>query len=146
MLKIKSYIALLLIAFVPNTYADISGVIATDIVNAVGSPVIEKTQEEDSPGCSATRYIFAHPVTSVKLEFKCDRINVSWFQSREPQNLEASRVAAELAQRAVIALSDGNGIEVEKVLAGGKYKSRSYSNGLILSGFCVGTQCLLTFR
>lgn len=146
MLKTSSYITLLFIAFVPVTNADISSVITADIVKAVRSPVIEKTQEEDSPGCSTTRYIFAHPVTSAKLEFKCDRINVSWFQSKEPQNLESSGVAAELARRAVIALSGSNGVEVDKVLAGEKYKNRFYSNGLALSGFCIGTECLLTFR
>lgn len=146
MLKTGSYITLLFIAFVPVTNADISSVTTPDIIEAVRSPVIEKTQEEDSPGCSTTRYIFAHPVTSAKLEFKCDRINVSWFQSKEPQNFEASKVAAELARRAVIALSGSNGIEVEKVMAGEKYKNKLFSNGLALSGFCTGTQCLLTFR
>lgn len=127
-------------------FADVRQIDEVATVKAIGSPVLKKTQEEDSPGCNATRYTFGDKVFDMKLEFKCNRINVSWVGSTEPQDEARSKKSLELAQRAVSVLSGGNGIEVEKVLAGESYDGRTYSNGLSVSGSCVMNSCLLTFK
>lgn len=126
--------------------ADIRQIDEGLLVNAVGDPVLKKAHEEDAPGCIATRYTFRDEIFAMKLEFKCDRINVAWNGSREPQNVSRSQYAAQLAQRAVIALTQGSGVEVERVMDGAIYKGRTFSNGLSLSGGCVMNTCLLTFK
>jgi hypothetical protein len=146
MLKATLSAAYLLIAHLPIAFADVYQIDEDAIVKAIGSPVLKTVQEEDSPGCMTTRYTFGDKVFDMKLEFKCNRINVAWAVSNESQNAALSKQAAELAQRAVIALTHGNGIEVERVLAGGTYQDRTYTNGLSVRGSCVMSTCLLTFK
>lgn len=138
--------AVLVPLFGAVAFADIRQIDEAATVKAIGSPVLKKTQEEDSPGCNATRYTFGDKVFDMKLEFKCNRINVGWVGSTEPEDEARSKNSVELAQRAVSVLSGGNGIEVEKVLAGESYDGRTYSNGLSVSGSCVMNSCLLTFK
>lgn len=138
--------AVLVPIFGPVAFADIRQIDEATTVTAIGSPVLKKTQDEDSPGCNVTRYTFGDKTFDMKLEFKCNRINVGWIGSTEPQFEARSKKAVELAQRAVSVLSGGDGIEVERVLAGGKYDGRTYSNGLSVSGSCVMNSCLLTFK
>lgn len=130
----------------PTAFADIHQVDEAYIVKAVDSPVLKKAQEEDSPGCMTTRYTFGDEIFDMKLEFKCNRINVAWTSATEPQYEARSKQAVMLAQRAVTALTGGNGIEVERVLAGGMYRDRTFTNGLSVSGSCVMSACLLTFK
>lgn len=146
MLKALLAAACLPFTFISTSSADIGQVEERAIVKAIGAPVIKKAQEEDAPGCMATRYTFGDEIFSMKLEFKCDRINVAWNTSEEPQNSSRSHQASRLAQRAIAALTQGNGIEVERVLAGGRYKGRTFPNTLSLSGSCITEVCLLTFK
>ncbi|WP_124416736.1 hypothetical protein [Pseudomonas sp. LBUM920] len=146
MLKAMLGTTCLLLTFMSTSSADVSQVRELAIVKAVDAPVFRKAREEDAPGCMTTRYTFGDEIIAMKLEFKCDRINVAWNTSMEPQNSLRSRHASHLAQRAVVALTQGNGIEVERVMDGGKYKGRTYSNNLLLSGSCFTNMCLLTFN
>lgn len=146
MLKATLAAASLVTFSIPAAFADIRHVDESAIVKAVDKPVIRKSQEEDSPGCGATRYSFGDAVFDMKLEFKCDRINVAWAASREPQNRTRVEESTRLAQRAVVALTQGNGIEVERVLTGERYKNRTFGNGLSVSGSCAMDSCLLTFK
>lgn len=146
MLKAMLGAACLLFTFISTSSADVSQIEEFAIVKAVDAPVIKKAHEEDSPGCMITRYTFGDEIFSMKLEFKCDRINVAWNISKEPQNSLRSQQASSLAQRAVVALTQGNGIEVERVLDGGRYKGRTFPNNLSLNGSCGTEICLLTFR
>lgn len=135
-----------LLTYLPTAFADIHKIDEAAIVKAIDSPVLKKVQEEDSPGCMTTRYTFGEKVFDMKLEFKCDRINVGWTFSKEPNNTARSEHAIKLAQRAVVNLTQGTGVEVEKVLEGSVYKDRTSTNGLVLSGSCVINSCLLSFK
>ncbi|MCO7626398.1 hypothetical protein NJC08_08230 [Pseudomonas fluorescens] len=146
MLKATLAAASLFAFSLPAAFADIRQIDEAAIVKAIDAPVLKKVQEEDSPGCGTTRYTFGTDVFNMKLEFKCNRINVAWNFSQEPHNRPRSEQVIKLARRAVSILTQGNGVEVDRVLAGGKYKNRSFDNGLLVSGSCVTNQCLLTFK
>lgn len=126
--------------------ADVRQIDEDATVKAIGSPVLKKTQEEDTPGCNTSRYKFGDKTFDMTLQFKCNRINVGWTVATEPEYEERSKQASALAQRAVAVLTGESGIEVERVLAGGKYDGRTFSNGLSVSGSCVMNSCLLTFK
>ncbi len=126
--------------------ADIRQIDEVATVKSIGSPVLKQSNEEDSPGCKVSGYTFGDKTFSMKLEFKCDRINVGWVTATEPEYEARSKQASALAQRAVVLLTGENGIEVERVQAGGKYEGRTFSNGLSVSGSCVMNFCRLTFR
>ncbi|AZD84744.1 hypothetical protein C4K14_1910 [Pseudomonas chlororaphis subsp. aureofaciens] len=126
--------------------ADVRQIDEDATVKAIGSPVLKKTQEEDTPGCNTSRYKFGDKTFDMTLQFKCNRINVGWTVATEPEYEERSKQTSALAQRAVAVLTGESGIEVERVLAGGKYDGRTFSNGLSVSGSCVMNSCLLTFK
>jgi len=130
----------------PLAFADVRVIDEPAVIKAINSPILKQVQEEDSPGCVTTRYTFGDKVFDMKLEFKCDRINVAWIGSKEEQNQSRSDQAKELAKRAVAVLTQGDGVEVERVLAGESYKGRAYPNSIIVSGSCVLNSCLLTFK
>ena len=146
MLKASLVFLCLLITGIANAHADIREIVEGSIVGAIDSPIVNVGLEEDAPGCNTKRYTFGDSIFSMKIEFKCDRINVAWSRSNEPENTLKSQHAAHLAQRAVVALTQADGSEVERVLSGAVYKGRSFPNGLTLSGTCVMTSCLLTFK
>ncbi len=139
-------VASLLTLSLPAAFADIRKIDEVAIVKAIGAPVIKKVVEEDSPGCNTTRYTFGDKVFDMKLEFKCNRINVAWTGSKEIKNKARSEQASDLAKRAVQALSRESGVEVEKVGAGQVLKEIIYTNGLVGSGSCAMNSCLLTFK
>lgn len=145
MLKASLAAAFLVFSF-STAFADIQHVDEAAIVKAVGAPVLKKISEEDSPGCMTTRYSFGDKVFAMKLEFKCNRINIAWIGSREPQYEARSKHAEALAKQAVAALTQGDGTEVQQVLDGSSYKGRTYSNGVGVSGSCAMNSCLLTFK
>ncbi|MEL7551970.1 hypothetical protein [Pseudomonas protegens] len=126
--------------------ADIRQIDEVVTVKSIDSPVLKQSQGEDSPGCKASGYTFGDKTFSMKLEFKCDRINVGWITATDPEYEVRSKQASALAQRAVALLTGENGVEVERVQAGGKYEGRTFSNGLSVSGSCVMNACTLTFR
>ncbi|MBC2660012.1 hypothetical protein H7A76_31670 [Pseudomonas sp. MSSRFD41] len=126
--------------------ADIRKIDEAATVKSIGSPVLKQSQEEDSPGCKASGYTFGDKTFSMKLEFKCDRVNVGWITATEPEYEARSKQASVLAQRAVALLTGENGAEVERVQAGGKYEGRTFSNGLSVKGSCAMNSCMLTFR
>lgn len=126
--------------------ADVRKIDEAATVKAIGSPVIKKTQEEDAPGCNASRYKFGDKTFDMQLEFKCNRINVGWTIATEPEYQEKSKQASALAQRAVAVLTGGSGVEVERVVAGAVYDGRTFSNGLSVNGSCQMNSCLLTFK
>lgn len=129
-----------------TAFADISQIDEAAIVKAVDAPLLKKVLEEDSPGCVTTRYTFGDKVFDMKLEFKCDRINVAWTGSTEPTNQVINEHISDLAIRAVRALTQESGAEVKKVSAGANLKNRTYFNGLVVNGFCAMSSCLLTFK
>ncbi|MEY9333150.1 hypothetical protein ABH911_003461 [Pseudomonas protegens] len=131
---------------VSSALADVGQIDEAATVKAIGSPVLKQSQEEESPGCTASRYTFGDKTFSMKIEFRCTRVNVGWTIATEPEYEEKSKQASALAQRAVAVLTGENGVEVERVQAGGKYDGRTLSNGLSVSGSCVMNSCLLTFR
>lgn len=118
MLKATLADAFLFFTSVPVAFADISKVNEADLVKAIDSPVLKKAQEEDSPGCMNTRYTFGDKVFDMKLEFKCNQINVAWTGSDDLKYEASKKQVVKLAQRTVVALTNGSGIEVERVLAG----------------------------
>ncbi|WP_144924054.1 hypothetical protein [Pseudomonas sp. SJZ078] len=131
----------------PLAFADVRFIDEQAVIKAIHAPILKQVKEEDSPGCMTTRYTFGDKVFDMKLEFKCDRINVAWTGSDDPKNKARVINATVLAKKAVSALTDGSGIEVERVLSGGIYKSRTFDNGLVLrSGSCAMNACLLTFN
>ncbi|PYB98135.1 hypothetical protein DMX09_25455 [Pseudomonas protegens] len=132
--------------FTSAAMADVHQVDEAIIVKAVGSPVLKRSQEVDSSGCKVSGYTFGDKTFSMKLEFKCDRINVGWTTAPEPEYEAKSKQASALAKKAVALLTGENGVEVDRVLVGGAYEGRTFSNGLSVSGSCVMNSCLLTFR
>lgn len=146
MRKVATAVTSLLSFSLPAAFADIREIDEAAIVKAIGAPVLKRVAEEDSPGCNTTRYTFGDKVFDMKLEFKCNRINVAWTSSKEPKNQARSEKALELASRAVQALTQESGVEVAKVSAGQVLKERTYTNGLVGSGSCAMTSCLLTFK
>jgi hypothetical protein len=138
--------AVLFPMFTSAAMADVHQVDEATIVKAVGSPVLKRSQEEDSSGCKVSGYTFGDKTFSMKLEFKCDRINVGWTTAPEPEYEAKSKQATALAKQAVASLTGADGVEVERVLAGGRYEGRTFPNGISVSGLCIVDSCLLTFR
>ena len=106
MLKATVAAALLFCTSLPTAFADIGKINEVTLIKAIGSPVLKKVQEEDAPGCMTTRYTFGDKIFDMKLELKCDRINVAWTGSDNPQYEARSKQAVQLAQRAVGGLKE----------------------------------------
>lgn len=114
------------------------------IVKAVGvKPLSKKTEADD--GCNVKRYTFQQD-PHVKLEFRCNRVNVAWMQYPERGFERKNQTAIQLAMRAAAALSNGNGQEVAEAARGGPIRDQSMPSGLMVSGSCIADSCLLTYR
>lgn len=124
--------------------ADVSKVDQSDLLKALGKPVEKKTEKVD--GCNLTRYKFLNKVVGVSIEFRCDRLNLSWFNGDDPEVVEQVKANRELAGKAMAALSGGDGHEVAQAVGGEVFRGKSLLSDLELRGSCQGDICLLTFR
>jgi hypothetical protein len=113
-------------------------------VRAVGAKVTHKRSELDD-GCRVTRYFFQEE-PRVVMEFRCNRINVSWDQYADKGFEAKNRSAATLAQKAAVAVSLGNGREVADAMQENVIRNRPLPSGLTVGGSCVMRSCLLTYR
>ena len=121
------------------------GMTEASIVAAVGEPILRQVKEQDSPSCALTRYVFGDEIVGLKLEFRCTRVNVAWMATTEAGYEEKSAKAQAMATRAVVAISGGVGIEVEKAIAGEVFSGKGFDNGMTLKGSCLSESCLLSF-
>lgn len=124
--------------------ADVSQVNEADLLKTLGKPVEKKVEKDD--GCNLTRYKFLNKVVGLSIEFRCDRLNLSWFNGNDPEVVEQVKQNRELATKAMAALSGGDGHEVAQAVSGEVFRGKSLLSNLELRGSCQGDICLLTFR